>query len=100
MQAFSKCLWISKCGEQDGLGVEREAKDRKEVEGKNGGIGRDAEILTGMANDPEMKCSVDEWLKTEGFEECMGGCGCEGWVYPEGLGLLPTQAPADSLSLG
>lgn len=60
------------------MGLEREAKDRKEVEGKNGGIGWVAEILTGMADGPEMKCSVDEWPKTEGFEECVGGYGCEG----------------------
>lgn len=36
-QAFIKCLWLSKCGKQDGLGVEREAKERREVEGKKGG---------------------------------------------------------------
>lgn len=34
--------------------------------------------LAEMADGPEMKCSVDEWLKTEGFEECVGGYGCEG----------------------
>lgn len=34
--------------------------------------------LVEMADGPEMKCSVDEWLKTEGFEECVGGYGCGG----------------------
>lgn len=69
--------------------MEREAKDRKEVEGKNGGIGWDAD-------GPEMKCSADEWLKD--LRNVWVDMVVKGRVYPEGLGLLPTQAPADSPS--